>query len=39
LKRDIAAVIEEADRAETSLLYIEEIKSVVRERANSGNHP
>lgn len=39
LKRDIAAGIEEADRGETSLLDIEEIKSIVRVRANSGNHP
>ena len=39
LKRDIAAGIEEADRGETSLLDIEEIKGVARERANSGNHP
>jgi hypothetical protein len=39
LKRDIAAGIQEADRGETSLLDIEQIKSIVRERANSANHP
>jgi hypothetical protein len=37
LKRDIAAGIEEADRGETSVLDVEEIKSIVRQLKNSGS--
>ena len=37
LKRDIAAGIEEADRGETSVLDVEEIKSIVRQPKNSGS--
>jgi len=36
-KRDIAAGIEEADRGETSVLDVEEIKSIVRQLKNSGS--